>query len=228
MKLSLLFDERRRLLLVTPHTLEMTRAGTHSLTRPFLHTRAGFVLIGCYGNVFTTPLPSNSLLFLFHCCIFQPSYHNIMLSCMSRSPKWSNLFRFSDYNIYIRVLYFSSCLCFPHTAPSYPWIDQFNNIWWRLQITTLLVDFFLGAFCFFRLSSIHSPQHQVLRFYKSVLFSQGQISSFTITQSNGWSYDTHSRSWALLEKSPIVQLLKNFPAFYGTRSFFTVFTKALH
>jgi hypothetical protein len=28
----------------------------------------------------------------------------------------------------------------------------------------------------------------------------------------------------LLEKPPIVQLLKNFPAFYGTRRFITVFT----
>jgi hypothetical protein len=27
---------------------------------------------------------------------------------------------------------------------------------------------------------------------------------------------------------PIVQLLKNFPAFYGTQKFFTVFTRALH
>jgi hypothetical protein len=33
---------------------------------------------------------------------------------------------------------------------------------------------------------------------------------------------THSWSWALLEKPPIVQLLKNFPAFYGTRKFITV------
>jgi hypothetical protein len=39
---------------------------------------------------------------------------------------------------------------------------------------------------------------------------------------------THSRSWALLEKPPIVQLLKNFPAFYGTRRSITVFTRALH
>jgi hypothetical protein len=39
---------------------------------------------------------------------------------------------------------------------------------------------------------------------------------------------THSWSRALLEKLPIVQLLKNFPAFYATRSFITVFTKALH
>jgi hypothetical protein len=39
---------------------------------------------------------------------------------------------------------------------------------------------------------------------------------------------THSWSWALLEKLPIVQLLKNFPAFYGTRRFITVFTRALH
>jgi hypothetical protein len=36
---------------------------------------------------------------------------------------------------------------------------------------------------------------------------------------------THSRSWALLEKSPIVQPLKKFPAFYGTRRFIAVFKK---
>jgi hypothetical protein len=39
---------------------------------------------------------------------------------------------------------------------------------------------------------------------------------------------THSWSWALLENLSIVQLLKNFPAFYGTRRFITVFTRALH
>jgi hypothetical protein len=39
---------------------------------------------------------------------------------------------------------------------------------------------------------------------------------------------THSWSWALLEKLPIVQLLRNFPALYGTRRFITVFTRALH
>jgi hypothetical protein len=30
---------------------------------------------------------------------------------------------------------------------------------------------------------------------------------------------TYLRSWALLEKLPIVQPLKNFPAYYGTRRF---------
>jgi hypothetical protein len=39
---------------------------------------------------------------------------------------------------------------------------------------------------------------------------------------------THSRSWALLQKLSIVQLLKNFPAFYGIRRFITVLTRALH
>jgi hypothetical protein len=39
---------------------------------------------------------------------------------------------------------------------------------------------------------------------------------------------TYSWRWALLEKPKIVQLLKNFPAFYGTRRFITVFTRALH
>jgi hypothetical protein len=43
-----------------------------------------------------------------------------------------------------------------------------------------------------------------------------------------WSADTGSWSWALLEKPQIVQPLKNFPAFYGTGRFITVFTKALH
>jgi hypothetical protein len=37
-----------------------------------------------------------------------------------------------------------------------------------------------------------------------------------------------SWSWALLEKPPIVQLLKNFATFYGTRRFITVITRALH
>jgi hypothetical protein len=39
---------------------------------------------------------------------------------------------------------------------------------------------------------------------------------------------THSWSWALLEKLSIVQQLKNFPAFYGTRRLIAVFTRALH
>jgi hypothetical protein len=45
------------------------------------------------------------------------------------------------------------------------------------------------------------------------------------------SYEKFTHSFmelALLEKLPIVQLLKNFPAFYGTRYFITVFTRALH
>jgi hypothetical protein len=37
---------------------------------------------------------------------------------------------------------------------------------------------------------------------------------------------THSWSWALLEKPPTMQLLKNFPAFYGIRRFIAVFTRA--
>jgi hypothetical protein len=39
---------------------------------------------------------------------------------------------------------------------------------------------------------------------------------------------THSWSWSLLEKLPIVQPLKNFPAFHGTRRLITAFTRALH
>jgi hypothetical protein len=39
---------------------------------------------------------------------------------------------------------------------------------------------------------------------------------------------TYLWNWVLLEKPPIVQVLKNFPALYGTRKFITVFTRALH
>jgi hypothetical protein len=43
-----------------------------------------------------------------------------------------------------------------------------------------------------------------------------------------WLSLTHSWSRALLEKLPIVQPLKNFPAFPGTRKFITAFTRAHH
>jgi hypothetical protein len=42
------------------------------------------------------------------------------------------------------------------------------------------------------------------------------------------SFLPYLRSWALLEKPPIVQPLKNFPTFYGTRRFIAVFRRALH
>jgi hypothetical protein len=41
-------------------------------------------------------------------------------------------------------------------------------------------------------------------------------------------YNTYLCSWAFLEKLPIVQPLKNFPAFYWTRRYITVFTRPLH
>jgi hypothetical protein len=37
-----------------------------------------------------------------------------------------------------------------------------------------------------------------------------------------------SWGWALLEKPPVAQPLKNFPIFYGSRKLITVFTRALH
>jgi hypothetical protein len=37
-----------------------------------------------------------------------------------------------------------------------------------------------------------------------------------------------SWSWVLLDQPPVVQPLKNFPAFYGNRRFITVLTKAVH
>jgi hypothetical protein len=68
--------------------------------------------------------------------------------------------------------------------------------------------------------------------WSSVLLSSHQ---FTLTQefpNISWHqevyYLTYSWSSALLEKLPIVQPLKNFPTFYGTRRFITALTRALH
>jgi hypothetical protein len=57
--------------------------------------------------------------------------------------------------------------------------------------------------------------------------------NFTICQSKlnniySWYILIYLQSWALIEKPPIVQLPKNFSKFYETRSFITVFTRALH
>jgi hypothetical protein len=43
-----------------------------------------------------------------------------------------------------------------------------------------------------------------------------------------YSYWLTLWTWALLEKLLVIQLLKNFPTFYGTLRFITVFTRALH
>jgi hypothetical protein len=96
------------------------------------------------------------------------------------------------------------------------------------------------------------PQLQTYRFRKRIFFlnQMGRAKSykahglnvvgnvhlnakqFTRPASSLWNALTHSLtqswSWALLEKPPVVQLLKNFPTFYGTRRFITVFTRALH
>jgi hypothetical protein len=49
------------------------------------------------------------------------------------------------------------------------------------------------------------------------ILSKSQVTSFY-----SWVALIHLWSWALLENQPIVQLLKIFPAFYGTRRFITV------
>jgi hypothetical protein len=47
-----------------------------------------------------------------------------------------------------------------------------------------------------------------------------------------WIYMTNNKltpwNWVNLEQPPVVQLLKKFSGFYGTRRFITVFTRALH
>jgi hypothetical protein len=47
------------------------------------------------------------------------------------------------------------------------------------------------------------------------------------SKTTGYNYLTPWK-WILLEKPSVVQLLKNFPTFYGNQKFITVFTIALH
>jgi hypothetical protein len=44
----------------------------------------------------------------------------------------------------------------------------------------------------------------------------------------GWGHELTPWSWALLEKPPVMQLLKNVQTFHGTRKWITMFTRALH
>jgi hypothetical protein len=52
--------------------------------------------------------------------------------------------------------------------------------------------------------------------------------SYCFESFDTWQTLTHSWNWAILQKLPIVQSLKKFPPFYGTRRFIIVFTRALH
>jgi hypothetical protein len=61
----------------------------------------------------------------------------------------------------------------------------------------------------------------------SALYTEKNIVVSVFTQAYIYLL-TYLRSWALLEEPPIVQPLKNFAAFYGTRRFNTVFTRSLH
>jgi hypothetical protein len=57
------------------------------------------------------------------------------------------------------------------------------------------------------------------------LFCVLSIIPYLLTATTATTASTaHSRSWALLVNPPVVQLLKNFPAFYGTGKFIAVFS----
>jgi hypothetical protein len=63
---------------------------------------------------------------------------------------------------------------------------------------------------------------------RSSVMRTGETAIFAVLRVQGLNTLTYLRNWALLEKLPIVQLLKKFSAFYGTGRFITVFTRALH
>jgi hypothetical protein len=73
----------------------------------------------------------------------------------------------------------------------------------------------------FATSDNHVHPRACIRF--RLKFKNGDPPVDEINFANEWHF-THSWSWALLEKLPIVQLLENFPAFYGTQRFITAFT----
>jgi hypothetical protein len=52
--------------------------------------------------------------------------------------------------------------------------------------------------------------------------------TLSMVPSTAITWLTYSWSWALLGELPILQPLKNFPAFHGTQRFSTVFARALH
>jgi hypothetical protein len=104
------------------------------------------------------------------------------------------------------------------------------SLWYKMiyRILLLIVSFFMGD-----VDDYATSLPEVLFVVSSLSAAEGR-STVCVLMADTWKvtvyilYITHSWSWALLEKPPIVLLLKNFPEFYGTRRFITVFTRALH
>jgi hypothetical protein len=90
----------------------------------------------------------------------------------------------------------------------------------------VIVSILLLSYC--RLDVIFLNSLWFTAAFLSVETTKEQCQKYSVQKRSLFSLLTYLRSWALLEKLPIVQLLNNFPAFYGTRRFITVFTRALH
>jgi hypothetical protein len=92
--------------------------------------------------------------------------------------------------------------------------NKSNCEMWQSKWSKLLILYFCGMEI--HLNTRSQPHKRDATYGKSMEL----LKMFLIQHSL-----THSWSWALLEKLPTAQLLKNF---YGTRRFITVFTRALH
>jgi hypothetical protein len=78
-------------------------------------------------------------------------------------------------------------------------------------------------------SSIDEEQFQFCKYQFFLFLYNPQIRLLKEWNENGCLFSLiYSCCWTLLEKPPIAQLFKNFPAFYGIRTFITAFTKSLH
>jgi hypothetical protein len=119
-------------------------------------------------------------------------------------------------NSYFSLL-ISPCLCFFSFFFSlsllYPPFSLYLTPSFSLSLRLIYLHFYLHL-CFWFPASV--PCH-FLSSFPCFFHPVGCLSG-----------NTHSRSCALLEKPTIVQLFKNFPAFYWTRRFITVFTTVLH
>jgi hypothetical protein len=104
------------------------------------------------------------------------------------------------------------------------WMNEWTNKFYAITFS-LLPIFILNLILLFHV-------YQLLHFiFSKFSLPDGDNSLNTGLARTLWCNScslSHSWSWTFLEKPPIVHLLKNFPAVFGTRNFIAVFTGAFN
>jgi hypothetical protein len=83
------------------------------------------------------------------------------------SSKWSLPFRFYNQNI---VCIYLSHACYMFRLSHPPWLRDSSNIWWSVQVITLLIMQSSPASSHFLPPRFKSPQHPVLKHPQSMSF----------------------------------------------------------